>query len=489
MVAVPARGFAASASPQCSVAAEPTSAPAFSSTPLGVLAAAKNIAFGIQASPADNPAFGQGMYDPVYQQIVSQESPQFIAFGSSFKFGNICPDPPTSSGALVFTDKANGSTNTWQAAQDLTNATQPKNVHARADALIWNVAANAPSWLQTLPDTTTTSAAYKSNLIWVAKYMSAAMKEITQLSNGHADFFYGVGLINEPIVPNFASPQSPSPAYYRDGPWFPTGRQVASFAGVPDYIASAFTSAQSYRSYWATQLNLPATTARFYINETLTETDQFGPVVRPALITLLKAMQAAKLNIQGVGLECHLQPQMMNDAYHPGLDGLRHASSRRSRALGLEVYITELDVYRLRDLLLRPAPARPQRQRLPHRHLLRHVPDQGALVPQRQGADAVGPFRPLQLLSLPGRLDARRLQHHRAPEARQHQLAELPDPAGQRDRHRLPAPGFLRRHDDAQARPRQDRRCAIRRAVAVSLFAGIGPLSISRLLKKGLAGL
>ena len=344
MVAVPARGFAASASPQCSVAAEPASAPAFSSTPLGVLAAAKNIAFGIQASPADNPAYGQGMYDPVYQQIVSQESPQFIAFGSSFKFGNICPDPPTSSGALVFTDKANGSTNTWQAAQDLTNATQPKNVHARADALIWNVAANAPSWLQTLPDTTTTSAAYKSNLTWVAKYMSAAMKEITQLSNGHADFFYGIGLINEPIVPNFASPQSPSPAYYRDGPWFPTGRQVASFAGVPDYIASAFTSAQSYRSYWATQLNLPATTARFYINETLTETDQFGPVVRPALITLLKAMQAAKLNIQGVGLECHLQPQMMNDAYHPDWTAFG-SFIQQIGALGLDVYITELDVF------------------------------------------------------------------------------------------------------------------------------------------------
>ncbi len=345
MATLPKAAMAAgSASPQCSVAASPTSAPAFSATPLGTIAAGKNIGLGIQLDVPSSQAYGAEVYDKVYQQVVLQEKPYFVAYGSAFKFGNVCPDPPQN-GQLVFTYKAGGVTDTWSLAENLSSGLQSNNVHARADALIWNETAVSPSWLQTLPaNATQSSSQYVYNLSWVAKYMSAAVKEMTQLQNGQPGFFFAAGLVNEPIVPNFNTPSNPSPATYRDGPWLPPGYQVASFNGVPDYIHDAFYYAEYYRTYWAKQLGVAATTAQWYINETLCDTDQFGPTVRPALLTLLKAMIAAKLNITAVGLECHLQPQMMNNVYQP--DWTAFGSFIQAIGnLGLDVYITELDVF------------------------------------------------------------------------------------------------------------------------------------------------
>ena len=342
---LPMAARAGSASPQCpSVSDPPTSLPPLSGTPLGTIAASKNILLGAQLATADNAAYGAGMYDTTYQQVVARENPAFLAFGGAFKFDTVCPDPPDSKGNLVFTQQAYGVTNTWYAANDLTKFCTQLGCRARADALIWNGVSTAPSWLKPLPaNATTSTAAYKYNIAYLTKYISAALKQITSLQAGNASLFHAVCLVNEPIVPNFANIQSPSPAYFRDGPWLPPGQTVGTAPKVPDYIVQAFKNGETYRAYWAKQLKQPATTAKFFVNEALCDTDQFGPVMRPALLALLKAMLAAKLNVQAVGLECHLQPQMMYDAFHP--DWTAFGTFIQDIAnLGLDVYITELDV-------------------------------------------------------------------------------------------------------------------------------------------------
>ena len=336
---------AGSASPQCpSVDAPPTSLPTLSGPPLGTIAASRNLLLGAQMGIAGNPAYGPALYDPIYQQVVAREEPAFIAYGSAFKFDAVCPDPPTSNGALVFTQKAYGVSNTWYVANDLTSFARSQGCRARADAIIWNGVSTAPSWLKPLPaKATSATPAYRSNLSYLVKYVSAALEKMTSLQAGDPSFFHAACLVNEPIVPNFANSQSPSPATFRDGPWLPPGHLVGTAPGVPDYISNAFRYGEVYRRYWARRLKQPATTAKFFVNEALCESDQFGPVMRPALLALLKAMLAAKLNLQAVGLECHLQPQMMNDAYHPDWTAFG-TFIEEIAALGLEVYITELDV-------------------------------------------------------------------------------------------------------------------------------------------------
>ena len=342
---LPRLAQAASGSPQCpSVSSPPTALPPLSGTPLGTIAASKNLLLGAQLSIANNPVYGPGMYDSVYQQVVLREKPAFIAFGSAFKFDTVCPDPPDPNGNLVYTQKAYGVTNTWYQVNDLASGAMGHRFLARADALIWNGLDTAPSWLMPLPaNSTTATAAYKYNVSFLVKYVQAAVNKMTTLQNGNAGFFHAACIINEPIVPNFGNPQSPTPAYFRDGPWLPPGQQVGTAPKVPDYITQAFKTAQSARASAARALKQPATTAKFFINEALCETDQFGPVMRPALLALLKAMITDKLNIQAVGLECHLQPQMMFDAYHPDWTAFGKFIDDIA-ALGLEVYITELDV-------------------------------------------------------------------------------------------------------------------------------------------------
>ena len=65
--------------------------------------------------------------------------------------------------------------------------------------------------------------------------------------------------------------------------------------------------------------------------------------MRPALLSLLRKMQRAGLKLDAVGLECHLQPQMMHDPGNPDWTAFG-AFIEAIGALGLEVHITELDV-------------------------------------------------------------------------------------------------------------------------------------------------
>ena len=468
---MPGLARAGSASPQCPSVSDPaTSLPPLTDTPLGTIAASKNLLLGAQLGVADNQAYGPGMYDTVYQQVVVREKPAFIAYGSAFKFDSVCPDPPDAKGNLVFTQKAYGVTDTWYVAEQLTSAVMGQGFRARADALIWNGVATAPSWLMPLPaNATTANAAYKSNVSYLVKYIQAAISKMTSLEGSNANLFHAACIVNEPILPNFANPQSPTPATFRDGPWLPPGQLVGTAPKVPDYIVQAFTTAQNARATAAKALKQPAITAKFFVNEALCETDQFGPVMRPALLALLKAMLAAKLNVQAV------RPGMPSAAADdvrcvpPGLDGVRQVH-RRYRGAGAGGLHHRARRHRLRDSLLQPNPQRPG-QRLSDRHLLQQLPDTGAEPQSRQGRHAVGSVRSLLVLSVFRRVDALRLQHDPAAAPRQYALAELPDAARDRAGDSLSPAGRFRRSDGQEGGAPKHRLGAER---------GASPLSVLR---------
>jgi endo-1,4-beta-xylanase len=224
-------------------------------------------------------------------------------------------------------------------ANDITNFAKSANMGGRADALVWNVASNCPRWLKPLPSGERgdhPGPELSFNLAFMKKFVSAAMKKVLELQAGDPDFFYAVGVVNEPITSYGAR------SVFRDGPLFPRNVPVIG-SGVPAYIREAFSEANAANRSWAQRLGVPASRAKLFLNETDCDTDQFGPLQRPALMALLEAMLKEGLPITAVGLECHLQPQMMTDPSRPDWSAFL-AFVEAIGALGLDVYLTELDV-------------------------------------------------------------------------------------------------------------------------------------------------
>jgi len=122
--AAAAAGFAPRAlaySPQCTssnVPAEPSSLPGNSATPLGTIAASKNISLGVQLSAITDRSYGNGLYDSVYQNLLKREAIQHVENSTGWGFGAVCPDPPVN-GQIVFTNSHYGITNTWYEANDV----------------------------------------------------------------------------------------------------------------------------------------------------------------------------------------------------------------------------------------------------------------------------------------------------------------------------------------------------------------------------------
>ena len=322
----------------------PTVLPTLSGPPLGTMAASRNLLLGAQMGIADNPAYGPALYDPIYRQVVAREKPAFLAYGSAFKFDAVCPDPPTSSGALVFTQKAYGVSNTWYVANDLTSFAQSQGCRARADAIIWNGVSTAPSWLKPLPaDATNATPAYRSNLSYLVKYVSAALEQITALQAGNPGFFHAACLVNEPIVPNFANSQSPGPATFRDGPWLPPGHLVGTAPVVPDYIVKAFRYGEAYRRNWARRLKQSATTAKFFVNEALCRERSVRPRHAAGPPSLAEVDAGCEAEHPGRRPRMPSAAANVDDAFHPDWTAFG-TFIEEIAALGLEVYITELDV-------------------------------------------------------------------------------------------------------------------------------------------------
>jgi len=328
-------------SPQCpAVPPPPTSLPPLRGVPLGELARAKGIALGTQVDQPFDGSYGRALYDPVYRALVEREQFTYLSYGSSFGFGPLCPDPPDADGSLSFASKKWKLSDTWFLANDITTFARQGRMRGRADALIWNSTDTAPPWLKPLPAGELAARPGKeltSNLVFMRKFVSAASRKILELQAGDPDFFQAVGVVNEPIVA-----EGPRPVF-RSGPLLPPNVEVIGYPGVPDYIRQAFREAEAANARWAEQLGVPASRAKLFINNAEGGDDQFGAWHRPAILSLVEAMLKEGLPLGAVGLECHLQPQMMSDPSKPDWRGLV-ALIDAIGALGVDVYITELDV-------------------------------------------------------------------------------------------------------------------------------------------------
>jgi endo-1,4-beta-xylanase len=123
-------------------------------------------------------------------------------------------------------------------------------------------------------------------------------------------------VVNEPFWPGHRAPGG-----FRVGPWYD--------AFGTDYIRRAFVR--------AAQVD-PRT--KLVLNEAQTERDdEVGLAVREGLLKLVADLKHAGVKLDVVGLQGHLQPQY---PYDPGrFDDFVH----RLADLGVDIYITEFDVY------------------------------------------------------------------------------------------------------------------------------------------------
>ncbi len=339
--AIGASNAAGAWTPQCpsgSISPPPSSLPASSSVPLGSIAASKGLKLGVGASYVTDADYGNGIYDPIDEQLIMREMPHYITPGNAFRFQQLCPDPPVN-GQLSFTQQQYGITDTWWQANDITSIFKPQGFELWAHAMIWQE--SSPSWLAKLPTLSwQSSPQYKSNLNYMVQFISAAVKKMIQLSAGKASYFDTAALINEPIdYFNLVS----GGATYTSGPFLPKGVPIAT-AAVADYITTALSKFVYYNRYWSQQLRLPRLDTKLLINFAGTENDQFGPIVRPAVLALVRKIKALGLKLDAVGLEAHLQPQMMKSPMNPDWATFSAFLAQLGK-LGVDVYLTELDVF------------------------------------------------------------------------------------------------------------------------------------------------
>jgi endo-1,4-beta-xylanase len=123
-------------------------------------------------------------------------------------------------------------------------------------------------------------------------------------------------VVNEPFWPGHRAPGG-----FRLGPWYD--------AFGTDYIRRAFVRAAQTD---------PKTT--LVLNEAQTERDDaVGLAVRSGLLKLVADLKHAGVKLDVVGLQGHLQPQYPHDPAR--FDDFLHQLA----ALGVDIYITEFDVY------------------------------------------------------------------------------------------------------------------------------------------------
>ncbi|MDR3497021.1 MAG: endo-1,4-beta-xylanase [Ancalomicrobiaceae bacterium] len=336
---------ASAASPQCrSVPPAPNSAPPIAEVPLGDLGRQKGVAIGVQLDVANNQDFGAGLYDEAYRRIVVAEKPDFVAYGSAFKFGNVAADAPSADGRLTFSDTSGGVADTWYVARDLAAMTHRAGIGGRADALVWQDNQVIQPWLRKIPPGSSPDRRSNADLEWnlsrMEAYIAAAIEQMFDLSAGDPDYFRAISLVNEPFDPF----EKPGRVAYRGGAFAPPGLFVDTEPRTIGYIADAFRAAAAANRAIAERRGVKPLSAQLILNETTLETDEFGPAMRPALLKLLRHMRAEALPIGGVGLECHLQPQMMAAPFKPDWSAFG-AFLDEVADLGLDIHLTELDVF------------------------------------------------------------------------------------------------------------------------------------------------
>lgn len=245
---------------------------------LGALAAEKGLTFGASFSTAelDKP------YGAAYAAIYEQDA-RVLTSELEFKMGVLRP----TAGAIDFAP-----------ADRLMSFAEERRLGVRGHTLIWND--YLPEWIEALGSSD-----------------AAALLErhVTGVMGRYRGRVASWDVVNEPIAP-----WDRLPGNLRKGAFL-------SALGE-DYIARSFAIARKAD---------PA--AELVINEAQTESaDENGETFRASFLALLKRLKAAGAEIDGVGLQCHL------DSARPYKYERYAAWLEEIAALGYRILLTELDV-------------------------------------------------------------------------------------------------------------------------------------------------
>jgi len=265
---------------------------------------------------------GETIYDQAFIEALGREKPRVVVIGSSLKYGSLHPL------SLACEREADGKKySTWTEVDDIVAVARRFGAKVRGDALIWNDW--APDWIKQL------AKGRRKN--WRGQLQEAFEKHFADVF-GHFDaidrekggqIMPWCGLVNEPLEPWSLSSGGSA---WRTGPWLAAFDPLPD--GTPGYIHKAFEYAEKYGG---------STRTDFYLNEANCESDRFGRAMRPALLKLVEGVMRAGRKIDAVGLEAHLMPQWMDDPRKPDWKPFRKFLDDIA-ALGLKIYITELDV-------------------------------------------------------------------------------------------------------------------------------------------------
>jgi len=221
--------------------------------------------------------------DRAYRELYITQT-KLIATDVALKMAQIAPQP----GAKHF-----------EVADRLLAFCDHNKIAMRGHCLIWNEW--VPDWIITM------SASERRS------YFDSYIEDVVTRYAGRLQSW---DVVNEPFWPGHRAPGG-----YRLGPWYD--------AFGTDYIRRAFVR--------AAQVD-PRT--KLVLNEAQTERDdEVGLAVRAGLLKLVADLKHAGVKLDVVGLQGHLQPQYPHD---PGrFEEFLH----RLADLGVDIYITEFDVY------------------------------------------------------------------------------------------------------------------------------------------------
>lgn len=255
------------------------------------------------------------LYDPKLVAAVIAEAPKCLAIGSGVKF------------PILYTQESDEpAPERWRECDAVAALGAKLGIPLRADCLAWN------DWL---PEWVTRLAADRPEG-WdrrLRHQFEASFRSILGhlAALGARDPRIDIrwcGLVNEPFNPWLRNGDL---AGWRTGAWLDAYGMAED--GVPAYIHEAFMLATRYA----------APGLAFFINEAHCDNDHYGPIVRPALLKLVDALQKRGDRVDAVGLESHLMPQWMTTPDRPDWRPFT-AFLRELARRGVEIFVTELDV-------------------------------------------------------------------------------------------------------------------------------------------------
>jgi endo-1,4-beta-xylanase len=221
--------------------------------------------------------------DPAYRKLYTTQT-AITTTDIALKMGRVAPQP----GAKHF-----------ETADRLLAFCDQNRIAMRGHCLIWNEW--VPAWIKNM------SADERR------AYFDSYIEEVVARYSGRLQSW---DVVNEPFWPGHRAPGG-----FRLGPWYD--------AFGTDYVRRAFERAARVDPK-----------AKLVLNEAQTERDdEVGLAVRRGLLKLVADLKHAGVKLDVVGLQGHLQPQYPHDPAR--FDEFLHQLA----ALGVDIYITEFDVY------------------------------------------------------------------------------------------------------------------------------------------------